>query len=275
MLGRFLKKENHELTLADYKEIWTPFCFMDESGALGVKDQPYFTVGMIKCSQPYFLQRELRSVREKNNFWWEFKFNGLNNAKMKVALEVLDSLFNTKSIHFSSYTIDKRSEYFKKEFHEDPFIAYEQITKHLLRGNLAKNDILIVLADELISPKKNRFEVNVKNHINNKFKRLAVAGVCRLNSKTNDLLQLADLLIGSINYELLLKDGVIKKASKNKGKFINRFKENLGVDTLTESFRNYSFNIRHHSDDEKINCDDDSGSEDSDSSGKKKKAIDQ
>jgi len=249
----FKGNSNSKLTLADYKDIWTPFCFLDESGTLDVKSQPYFTVGMIKCSQPYYLQQKIRYIRESNNFWWEFKFQHLSKPKIRTTLSVLDTLFNTRSIHFSSYTIDKRSEYFKNEFHNDPFIAYEQITKHLLEGNLRKNEVLIVLADNVVAPKRNRFEVNVKNHINNKFKRLAIAGVCRLDSRTNDLLQLTDLLIGSINYELLLKEKILLSASQYKAAFIKRFKENLGVDNLTDDFRNYAFNIHFHQGDKMVN----------------------
>ncbi len=244
-----MNTNNHKLTLEEYKKIWTPFCFMDESGTLGVKSNPFFTIGIIKCSQPYFLQQAIRSVREKNNFWWELKFNGLNIAKTNVALKVLDAFFETKSIAFSSYTIDKRSDYFHKEFDDNPFVAYEQITKHLLEGILKKNEVLIVLADDLVSPKKNKFEINVKNQVNKKFGRLAIAGVCRLDSRTNDLLQMTDLLIGAINYELLLKDGVLKKASKNKEKFIKHLKNNLGTEALTENFRTSNFNIRFHHND--------------------------
>lgn len=243
------KNENSKLTLADYKNIWTPFCFLDESGNLNPESQPYFTVGMIKCTQPYYLQQKIRYTREINNFWWELKFNNLNKIKLNMSLSVLDALFATKSICFSSYTIDKRSEYFKKEFHSDPFIAYEQITKHLIKGNLRKNEILTVLADNVVAPKRNKFEVNVKNSINNKFQRLAIAGVCRLDSRANDLLQLTDLIIGSINYELLLKEKIIDKPSKYKGKFIEKLKNNLGINTLTKDFRNYSFNIHYHKND--------------------------
>lgn len=239
-------KENHKLTLADYKQIWTPFCFLDESGTLDPKTQPYFTVGMIKCSQPYYLQQKIRYIREKNNFWWEIKFSDINKVKLKTATEILDALFETRSVHFSSYSINKKSEYFKKEFNSDPFVAYEQITKHLLRGNLRKNEVLVVLADNMVTPKRNKFEVNVKNSTNNKFKRLAIAGVCRLDSRANDLLQLADLLIGSINYELLVREKIIEKQSKYKMEFITHLKNNLGVDNLTEDFRNFTFNIHHH-----------------------------
>lgn len=244
----FRKEEQLEkkLCLCDYKNIWTPFCFLDESGTLDPKSQPYFTVGMIKCSQPYFLQQEIRYVRESNHFWWELKFNNLNKAKFNIAKKVLDTFFNTQSVCFSSYSVDKRSEYFKKEFKSDPFFAYEQIAQDLLEGNLRKNEVLVVLADNVITPKRSRFEVNIKNQTNKKFQRLAIAGVCRLDSKTNDLLQLTDLLVGSINYELLLKEGLIPAPSKTKQLFVEQFKTNLGVKNLTENFRNYNFNIHHH-----------------------------
>jgi len=238
--------DNHNLTLKDYKKIWTPFCFLDESGTLDIKTQPYFTVGMIKCSQPYYLQQKMRYVRESNNFWWELKFKTLNEAKLKVALMVLESFFNTRSVLYTSYSIDKRSKYFKQEFHSDPFFAYEQVAQHLLEGNLRKNEVLIVLADNVITPKRNKFEVNIKNGLNNKFSRLAIAGVCRLDSRTNDLLQMTDLLTGSINYELLLQEGLIPHPSFAKQEFVKNFKKNLGISSLTQDFRNFVFNIHHH-----------------------------
>ena len=229
-----MDNENKKLSLNNYKEIWTPFCFLDESGTLDIN------------SQPYYLQQKIRYIREKNRFWWEIKFNDINKSKIKTISEILEALFKTRSIYFSSYSIDKRSSYFKKEFNSDPFFAYEQITQHLLKGNLKKNEVLIVLADNIVTPKRNKFEVNVKNKINAEFDRLAIAGVCRLDSKTNDLLQLADILIGSINYELLINTGVIPGVSVAKKQLINKFKEYLGVKSLTENFRNYNFNIHHH-----------------------------
>ena len=240
------QKNNKDLKLGDYEEIWTPFCFLDESGALDITTQPYFTVGMTKCSEPYYLQQKLRYIRESSSAWWELKFHDLNKAKLSVALRFLDALFNTRSILFSSYSIDKRSQYFKREFRSDPFFAYEQIAQQLLEGNLKKNEVMIVLADNVVTPKRSKFELNIKGGINRKFARLAIAGVCRLDSRTNDLLQLTDLLTGSINYELLLKEGLIPQPSVAKQSFVQKFKANLGVSDLAADFRNFAFNIRHH-----------------------------
>jgi hypothetical protein len=239
-------KDNVDLKLSGLKSVSIPFCFLDESGTLGIGTHPYFTVGLIKCSLPHSLQKRIRYIREKNRFWWELKFKNLNNTKLPVAIEVLDVLFNSRDTQFCSYTIDKRSKYFTKEFHSNPFIAYEQISKQLLKGSLKREEILIVLADNVITPKKNNFEDNVKKDINEEFGRLAIAGVCRLDSKTNDLLQLADLIVGSINYELLIKEGLINKPSKAKSEFVKKLKENLGITDLTKEFRNYAFNVRHH-----------------------------
>jgi len=100
----------------------------------------------------------------------------------------------------------------------------------------------------MTTPKNIRFEVNLKRVINEKFQRLAIAGVCRLNSKSNDILQLADLIIGAINYDLKLASGVILQGDKYKRRFLEHLKSNLGIGDknfleLDKGFRNYNFNI--------------------------------
>ena len=76
------KNENHKLTLADYKQIWTKFCFLDESGSLNDTQTPFFTVGLIKCTQPYYLSSKINYERSKNNFHDELKFNKLSKKTL-------------------------------------------------------------------------------------------------------------------------------------------------------------------------------------------------
>jgi hypothetical protein len=111
---------------------------------------------------------------------------------------------------------------------------------------LPPNEILILIADYITTPNDVKFEVNVKRRVNEGQSRLAIAGVCRFDSKSNDLLQLTDLIIGSINYDIKLSLGIIKNGNKYKIKLVEYLKNGLGIGTqefLEKSFKNDTFNI--------------------------------
>jgi hypothetical protein len=250
MLGKFFQnnKKGKDLTLGDYKNIWTKFCFLDESGSLSNRKDPFFTVGFIKCSQPYYLQSKIIYERQKRNFHDEMHFNKLSKNNLEFCKFALDAFFSTRSISFYSYSLDKQGEYFNREFAGNPWQAYEDISIRVLEAAIPPNEIIIVNADYMPVPDNVRFEVNVKRKINEKLNRLAIAGVCRFNSKSNDLLQLADLIVGAINYDLKLAIKVIVSGDKYKRRFLEHFKENLGITgksfiELDEGFKNYMFNI--------------------------------
>lgn len=232
------------LSLKDYKEIWTKFCFLDESGSLNNPKDPFFTVGFIKCSQPYYLQSKILYERQKRGFFDEMHFNKLSRNNIDFSKFALDSLFDTRSLRFHSYSLDKRGDYFNREFGGNPWQAYEDISIRILESAIADNEILIVLADYITTPKNIRFEINVKRRINEKFKKLAIAGVCRLDSKSNDLLQIADL-IGAINYDLKLSTNVILKGDKHKKRFLRHLKRAIGMEdkNFINGFRSYLFNF--------------------------------
>jgi len=237
-------KDIKNLTLADYKNVWTKFCFLDESGSLSNPKDPFFTVGFVKCSQPYYLQSKIIYERKKRNFYDELKFNKLSKNNFDFAKLVLDSFFSTRSLSFDSYSLDKEGEYFKREFGGNPWRAYEDISIRVLEQAIPQNEIVIVIADYVPTPKDIRFEVNVKRRINEKLNRLAIAGVCRFDSKSNDLLQLADLFIGAVNYDLKLSTKVILMGDKYKKRFLEYLKTNLGVkEFIDNGFRNHMFNI--------------------------------
>ena len=86
-------------------------------------------------------------------------------------------------------------------------------------------------------PRDIRFEVNVKRKINETLERLAANGVVRFDSRSNDLLQLTDLLVGAITYDLKLSTGLIPRGYKYKRRFTEQLKRNLGVVTFLEGFK--------------------------------------
>jgi len=231
-----------DLKLSDYDQIWTKFCFLDESGSLNNKTEPYFTLGILKMSQPYYLQSKILYERIKNNFHDEIKFNKLSKSNVSFAKIIIDSIFNTKSLNFYSYTTNKSSKYFLDNFSDNEWKAYEDITLKLMNAVLANHEILILIADHIVTPENIKYEVNVKKIFNNNKKRLSIAGVCRFDSKSNDLLQVTDLLIGAITYDLKLQAGLVS-GDKYKIKLVNYLKENLGSTNFMNGFRNYNFSI--------------------------------
>lgn len=69
--------KTEDLKLSDFDKIWTKFCFLDETGTLSNQKDQFFTVGLLKMSQPYYLQSKLLYERSKIHFYDEMKFNKL------------------------------------------------------------------------------------------------------------------------------------------------------------------------------------------------------
>ena len=234
--------KTEDLKLADFDKIWAKFCFLDETGTLSDQKDQYFTVGILKMSQPYYLQSKLFFERSKIRFYDEVKFNKLSKNNVNFAKMTIDALFETRSISFYSYSISTKSDYYLKRFDQNPWLAYEQITLKLLDAALSQQEIVILLADYVTTPKDIRFEVEVKKKFNQYKGRLALAGVCRFDSKSNDLLQLVDLLIGAVTYDIKFSKKLVD-GSKYKLEIVNYLKGKLGTDSLTKGFKNHNFNI--------------------------------
>jgi hypothetical protein len=231
-----------DLKLSDYDQIWTKFCFLDETGTLSEQEDHYFTIGLLKMSQPYYLQSKLYFERNKVGFYDEIKFNKLSKNNIVFAKTSIDALFETKSISFFSYSISTQSNYYLKTFSKNPWLAYEQITLKLLHAALAEHEIMVLIADYVTTPRDIRFEVDIKKNFNNSKKRLGLAGVCRFDSKSNDLLQIIDLLIGAVTYEIKYKKGLVA-GSKYKLEMVDYLKEKLGAESFLSGFKNHNFHI--------------------------------
>jgi hypothetical protein len=239
-VNKEIKTEN--LKLSDFDKIWTKFCFLDETGTLSDQKDQFFTVGLLKMSQPYYLQSKLLYERSKIHFYDEMKFNKLSQHNIGFAKTAIDAFFETRSIGFYSYSISTKSDYYVKNFDKNPWFAYEQITLKLLDTALSEQEIIILVADHVTTPKDIHFEVNVKKNFNVNKKRLALAGVCRFDSKSNDLLQITDLLIGAITYDIKFKKGLVT-GSKYKLEVVEYLKNKLGTDTFVSGFKNHNFSI--------------------------------
>jgi hypothetical protein len=114
----------------------------------------------------------------------------------------------------------------------------------LIIGNNPQ-EVLVVLADDYFSPDGTDLEITIKKFINDHYKRFVVAGVCQINSKCSDILQLTDLLLGAIAYDLKKQNKLIKRQTEYKRKFLNFLYQKLKI--KKSFFKNgFGFNTRNY-----------------------------
>ena len=110
---------------------------------------------------------------------------------------------------------------------------------------MRKDETLWIVADEYSTPPGHRFEENVRDYVNRKLGRTAVAGVCRMRSSGVDLLQLIDLILGAVVYEYKIGAGAAGSYAPKKA-LLAHLKRKAGVETFIGGYRDDRLNIAEY-----------------------------
>lgn len=220
--------------------------FLDETGTLGGGRDPFFAVGLLRCREPYVLQRPMQRIRDRQHFYDEIKWNKISQKKLPLVLDLLD-VFLSSDATFSAFVVDKEEHDIVDRF-GGRFPAYEALARQLVRGSIKRGETMWIVADEYSTPPSETFEENVRDVVNSRLRRQAVAGVCRMRSTGVDLLQMIDVLLGAVVYEYKAERGVVGLASyKPKVKLLEHLKEQAGVATFVGGHRDGRFNVAEYS----------------------------
>lgn len=229
-----------ELKLSDYASIRSAFCFLDETGSFGDLQDKYFTIGLLKVENPQYVQKSIENERNRRHFYSELKFNKITERNVEIILQIVDKCLRRDDISFCSYTVTNKMKYLGEYLTQ--WRAYEVIAGKAIEYIYERSEILILIADHVSTPKKIDFEKDIKQSFNQKFENLSIAGVCRFDSKSNDLLQITDLLIGAISYGLKVENGYIP-GSKAKLRFVDYLRKALGISLFTNGSKKSNFKI--------------------------------
>ena len=212
--------------------ITTPFYFVDESGLIKSERDPFFAFGAIKISAPQYLYREIRSIRSRFSLREELKWSKMSERKYDAVKQILDVFLNPKTRASFSCVILKKDELdFDAYFQNDFFNAYTSFMILLLKGRMGSDtEIATIIADDYFSPKGRDIESVVRNKINNHFGRLAVGGCCQIDSKSSDLIQVTDLLLGAVLYDLKIAEKQTEVSLNAKTKILGYIHKKLNVD---------------------------------------------
>lgn len=235
------------MNLEEFKNIKTSFCFLDETGLLYRPRDKFFALGVIKLEKPQRLYNRIRKIRDKYNYREELKWANLDR---RIRFDMAREFFNVfldENAKFNSIILNKDELDFEKYYQNNMYRVYRSFTVVLLKLILGKNpkEIITLLADDYFTPDNEDLEDAIKGIINDHYKKFVVSGVCQINSKSSDLIQLTDLILGAIVYDLKKQTKLVRKQNTYKRKFLNFVYQKLEI--KRSFFRNkFGFRTRNY-----------------------------
>lgn len=223
------------------------FAFIDESGVLDESKeiQPYFAVGFLKIfdtsiisekltqkhydyfstqkekrkkllvdlkSNPRVLSDEDLNLLLVSTRHCEYKFTSVTYTTLERYKTFIDTVFDFP-LHFCSLIIDKTDPLFDSTIYKNYWSAYVKYAKLLCQNNCNQTDNLCVIADYMNRPSESdiHFETEL-NGLPNVFNTL------RAHSETFTLLQICDLMLGSVVFQWKQKNKFVKDSNRAKAK---------------------------------------------------------
>lgn len=205
------------------------FIYHDESGVVGTSG--FFIVGLLFVKDRRPLYQKITEIRQSLRFKEEMHFADVSNPKAnKVCCEVLKEVLK-EPIWFRGYVFDNSKvdlSYFGTHKKKARYTAYNFFTKETLRIFTKKEENAIVYSDEKSRAVKDNFIFYVKDSINNNAQpaRTVIKHLQPIDSKEDDIMQVTDLIIGSINNKVSdnrhpLKEAIRQVAESEFGKKIH------------------------------------------------------
>ncbi|MEV1294459.1 DUF3800 domain-containing protein [Pseudonocardia sp. NPDC049635] len=165
--------------------------FVDESGA-ATTGSKFFVVAGIKVRKPGELARAIKHVRERHSHPHELKFSRVNSGNVIVFSEIITALEESDA-HIGACVVKGTGR-----------LGWEQharVIAQLLWGCINRGERVGVLMDAISTPVGESLEERVRSITNGRLRSNAVVSAVCLDSKSTDLLQVADLVAGAIMHE--------------------------------------------------------------------------
>ena len=181
--------------------------YCDESTHLMNDGQPYMLIAYVSVAYPQIRQHKehIKLLKQKHKVVGEIKWSNVSKSKYPFYSDVIDYFFATdlmfRSVIVSKDQIDEsRADYSYQDFY---YRMYYQLLHHKMEGEYTYNLYLDIKDTNSQSKLKKLSEV--LGHSNN------IRNIQFIKSYESYLLQMADLLMGAINYHIRDLNKVIAK----------------------------------------------------------------
>ena len=215
--------------------------FLDESGMISA--DRYFTIGLVKSTNAPKLLRAVQKFRDQKHWYTEIKFTDITKDSVDNYKAIIDICFaNPGLIEFWCFIADRDSSDPIERFGSQ-WDAYGKLAQMLVVASLHPGELIAIMADNYSTPDHVLFEEGLKAGVNRKLDRLAAVSVVRLDSKSCDGLQVADLLTSAITFEFRASAGLARPTGP-KGEVAEHLRNSLGTTTCLNGWRNAQHSIQ-------------------------------
>lgn len=214
--------------------------YCDESTHLIHDGHPYMLLSYISIAYPQIrlAKEEIKAVKRKFNYTEELKWTNVHSATYKVYAELVDWFF-MNDLEFRAVVVDKsqidekRADYSFNDFY---FRMYFQLL-HTKVDFQNRYNVFLDIKDTCSGEKLEKMKKIMSYNS-------SIGTLQFIPSRESVFIQLADVLMGAINYNLRIQKGDVKGNVIAKLKLIEKIKRhsNISLNTTTPLSRN-KFNL--------------------------------
>ena len=214
--------------------------YCDESTHLIHDGHPYMLLSYISIAYPQIrlAKEEIKAIKRKFNYTEELKWTNVHNATYKVYAELVDWFF-MNDLEFRAVVVDKsqidekRADYSFNDFY---FRMYFQLL-HTKVDFQNRYNVFLDIKDTCSGEKLEKMKKIMSYNS-------SIGTLQFIPSRESVFIQLADVLMGAINYNLRIQKGDVKGNVIAKLKLIEKIKRhsNISLNTTTPLSRN-KFNL--------------------------------
>jgi hypothetical protein len=216
------------------------FGFIDESGTLSNDpNQPFFSMGLLLIDDTHRLNLDLKIINNQaiaaldiNQSDFEFKFNRITKQNYKFYMRIINRALRYSGIKICVLVLDKNKSNVKNKKHFcSIWSAYISCAKELIEQNVYTEKNCIVLANQITQP--NRPWKFFESEVNSLSQ---VLNTTQLQSDSSILLQLIDIMTGSVAYQFRQVKMGEQRVNASKMEVSNHLMRKLRRRTLAEPF---------------------------------------
>ena len=169
--------------------------FIDESGAKNSRGG-FFVVVFVKTRETAQLDRDIRHLRQKHKFFREAKFGHVNQESLPFHLDLVE-MVAAADVRVGGSVYDSTKSFVGRRA---TWEVQAGMSAQLVLGNVNKGELVNVFLDLVTTPVGESVASRVQEEVNRKLGSRVVAGCYDLDSNSTNLLQVADVVAGSIAY---------------------------------------------------------------------------